>query len=616
MCGIAGAFNFRGPVDRAPVARMVRTLAHRGPDDEHIVEVADGVLAARRLSIVDRENGRQPQLGPDVGVCFNGEIYNHKGLRSEHDALGYAFKTESDTEVLLALTAEVGLARGLERTEGMFAVAAWKPGTLWLARDRVGQKPLYWTRLDDGTVLFASELKGLLVHPAVKRRIDPVALRQYLLFEYVPAPRSIYAGIQKLEAGTALVCDADGERVERWWSPPLPGHGDLRRGLAEERWIEAITTSLRMAVRKRTDTDLPLAILLSGGIDSSAIAALATQECRSELHSFSVAFDEPSFDESGPARSVAEHLGLHHTELRFRSGRLPEVLDALAEGMCEPLADGSLPSMWVLSEGVRAAGHKLAISGDGADEHFGGYPSYFAHRLAAPATVGRSVVSRLARRLPASRGNLGSGYLARRFAAGLDHPWHRRNQIWLGAFLPEELAGLVGAGPDPWDVVDRWASDVASADVADAAMYLDQRLYLGEGVLTKADRATMLHSIELRSPFLDHRLIDIAQNLPTKHKIRGRRTKVLLRQALSGLVPKDIVNRPKKGFGTPLAHWLAGPCKSLLDGLPEALEGIAEPGVVRALLAEHQSGKRDHRRRIWSLLTLARWRASSWGPGA
>ncbi|HJN77331.1 MAG TPA: asparagine synthase (glutamine-hydrolyzing) [Myxococcota bacterium] len=614
MCGIAGAFNFRGPVDRGPVAKMVRVLEHRGPDDEHIVEVAEGALAARRLAIVDRENGRQPLSGGGVWVAFNGEIYNHNPLRSEHAALGFRFDTECDTEVLAALTAEVGLKRGLRRTEGMFAVAAWQPGTLWLARDRLGQKPLYWTRLEDGTVLFASELKGLLVHPGVSRRIDEVALSQYLMFEYVPAPRSIYADIHKLEAGTVLVCTAEGERLERWWDPPLPGHGAQRKGIAEERWVEAITTSLRMAVRKRCDTDLPLAILLSGGIDSSAIAALAVKERKAPLHSFSLVFDEQSFDESGPARAVAEHLCLEHTEVRFRAGRMPEVLDALSAGMCEPLADGSLPSTWVLAEGIRAAGHKLAISGDGADEHFGGYPTYFAHRIAAPASVGSGLLGRVAGRLPASRENLGAGYLARRFTAGLPHALARRNQVWLGAFLPDELEPLLGLQVDPWDTVDRWGRVVQGLDVAEAAMFLDQRLYLGEGVLAKADRATMLHSIELRSPFLDHRLVELAQNLPVRHKIRGRKTKVLLRRALSGLVPDWVVERPKKGFGTPLAHWLAGPCKHLLDDLPESLEGLCDPQTVRRILDEHERGHRDHRRRLWTLLTLSRWRGSPWGP--
>lgn len=615
MCGIAGAFNFRGPIDRGPVPRMVRAIEHRGPDDEHIVELPEGVLGARRLAIVDRENGRQPISGPRATVAFNGEIYNHGSLRSEHSALGFDFTTESDTEVLVALSEEVGLGRGLQRCEGMFAVATYQRGQLTLARDRLGQKPLYWTRLDDGTVLFASEMKGLLVHPLVQRRIDEVALRQYLLFEYVPAPRSMYAGVQKLEPGTALVCTAEGETVERWWDPPLPGHGKLRKGLAEERWVDAVAVSLRFAVRKRVDTDLPVAVLLSGGIDSSAVAALAVQADRAPLKSYSVVFDEPSFDESGPARAVADHLGLEHTELRFSAGRLPEVLDALSAGMCEPLADGSLPSTWVLAEGVRAAGHKIAIGGDGADEHFGGYPTYFAHTLAAKARVGRGLLGRVARRLPANRENLGSGYLARRFSAGLGHPLARRNQIWLGAFLPEELAPLLGREVDPWDIVDRWGRVVEGLDPVDAAMYLDQRLYLGEGVLTKADRATMLHSIELRSPFLDHRLLEIAANIPLQHKVKGRQTKVLLRKALAPLVPDWVVQRPKKGFGTPLALWLAGPCKGLLDALPEGLEGLVDPGGVRRLLEEHQSGHRDHRRRLWTLLTLSRWRASGWGPG-
>ena len=615
MCGIAGVFRFSGPVDREPVRAMVRALEHRGPDDEHIVDVPQGALGTRRLAIVDRPNGRQPLVDASqrATLAFNGEIYNHDPLRREFKSNGLEFTTASDTEVLAALAGEMGLERTLARADGQFGVACVTREGLFLARDRLGQKPLYWTEID-GLVVFGSELKAVLTHPAVRREVDPDALAELLLFEYVPAPRSIYRGVHKLEAGTLLHAGAHGVSIRRYWDPPKPGHAGLRHGLAEEKWVDAITTSLRMAVHKRCDTDLPIALLLSGGIDSSAVAALVTQSGRSNLTSFSVTFQEASFDESGPARQVADHLGLEHVEVPFPAGLLPEVLDGLEAGMCEPLADGSLAATWLLARAVRARGHKIAVSGDGADEHFGGYPTYFAHRIAAPATLGSGLLGRVARRLPASRTNLGTGYLARRFTAGLDHPLARRNQVWLGAFLPSELSAL-GVHGDPWSTVDRWGAEVRDLDPRDAAMWLDQRLYLGEGVLTKADRASMLHSIELRSPFLDHHLVQLAASLPLKHKVRRRETKVLLRKALAPFVPHTIAKRPKKGFGVPLSAWLAGPHRGLLDALPEQVDGLVAPDAVRAVVREHLDGHRDNRRRLWTLICLATWRRGPWGPG-
>ena len=583
MCGIAGIFR-PGGADTAPLGRMVEVLEHRGPDDQHLVQLPEGGLGVARLAIVDRPGGRQPLRSGETWIAMNGEVYNHAVLRKELTAQGLDFATESDTEVLAALNEELGTERGLMRCEGHFGVALVRRGSLTLVRDRLGQKPLYWTQLQDGTLLFGSEVKSLLVHPAVRRQIDPVALEEYLLFEYIPAPRSIYKGIQKLEAGTLLRFDEQGLRVKRWWTPPLPS-GVRRLSLGVERWEKSVHTSLRMAVRKRLDTDLPVAVLLSGGIDSSAVAALAKGEARSELHSFSMGFDEASFDESGPARQVAEHLGLPHTQLRFGPERLPEALDAITSGVCEPLADGSLAATWLLAKGVHEAGFKLAISGDGADEHFGGYPTYMAHRLTAPARWGGRLLKRVAGRLPSNRENLGTGYKARRFTEGLDLPLPRRNQVWLGAFLPRELPELLGRPGTPWDTVDAWGRMV-------------------EGLADPAEQAM----------FLDHRVIELVAEMPTELKVRRRQTKVLLRSAFREALPAKVLARPKKGFGVPLAHWLGGPCKHLLDGLPEALEGLVAGDAVRRIQREHERGHRDHRRRLWTLLVLARWRKGPWGP--
>ncbi|MCB9764114.1 MAG: asparagine synthase (glutamine-hydrolyzing) [Alphaproteobacteria bacterium] len=616
MCGIAGVFRFEAPPDDAPLARALDALAHRGPDDVWTVRLADGAMGTRRLSIVDREGGRQPLRSGQVWVAMNGEIFNHAALRKELTALGVAFRTEADTEVAAALIDRLGVDRALRRLDGQFAIAAYHLGDrrLTLVRDRLGQKPLYWCRRG-ASLRFASELKGLLVWPDQPRDLDPTALRQLLLFEYIPAPRTIYQGIRKLEAGTLLEVDADGVQERRWWTPPLPGAAP--DGLSSGRWPQAIRNSLQVAVKHRVETDLQVAWLLSGGVDSSAVAAIGRRWVEGPPRTFSVVFDEPSFDESGPAAQMAEALEAQHTALRFGPEQLYGALDALQAGLCEPLADGSFPSTWLLCRAVRDEGLKLALSGDGADEHFGGYPTYLAHRAAPLAAPLAGPLGRLARRLPASTANLSRGYLARRFSEGLGLPWARRNQVWLGAFLPEEVDALLG-GPDEavWSEVDRWAQAAAGLrDPAARAMALDQRLYLGEGVLAKVDRASMLCSVEVRSPFLDHRLVELAAAAPVRLHLRGRRTKSLLRDAVADLLPEALRERPKKGFGTPLGPWLQGPCRGIIEDLPNELDGLVPAAPVRRLVDAHVQGERDHRRRLWTLVVLARWRRGPWGPG-
>ncbi|MCB9745335.1 MAG: asparagine synthase (glutamine-hydrolyzing) [Alphaproteobacteria bacterium] len=621
MCGIAGLVRLDGPPPVQALGAMIAALSHRGPDDEHQVLLGEGAslrgaFAVRRLAIVDRPGGRQPLRFGQVTVALNGEIYNHAALRKELAACGLSFRTETDTEVVAALIDEVGVDRALRRLDGMFALAAWHHAQerAWLVRDRLGQKPLYWTRDAQG-LRFASELKGLLVFPGQARVPDPVALEQLLLFEYIPAPRSVYQGIRKLPAGSLLELDAQGQRSRRWWTPPLPGAQPSP--IARERWPSSLQLSLQVAVKQRVSTDLPVAFLLSGGIDSSAVAALARPFLPAPLRSFAVVFDEPSFDESEPARLMAEHLGAEHEALRFSHADLPEALDAIGAGLCEPLADGSLPSTWFLQRAVSRAGFKLALSGDGADEHFGGYPTYLAHRAATLARPGRRLIGRVARRLPASTDNLSTGYKARRFAEGLGLPLARRNQVWLGAFLPEEAARLLGGRSQEavWTEVDAFGAEAGRDPVA-AAMYLDQRLYLGEGVLAKADRASMLHGVELRSPFLDHRLIELAAGAPTRLHLRHGQTKALLREAVAPLLPEALRARPKKGFGTPLGPWLAGPLAGLLEELPRDLADVVELTEIQRYTREHVSGHRDHRRRLWTLLVLARWWRGPWGPGA
>jgi len=520
MCGIAGAFFLRKERSFTPdVETMLKAMDHRGPDSTTVVKMSDGVLGANRLAIVDIERGRNPHWDAteSVAVALNGEVYNNGPLRNELSSRDVKFHGTCDTEVVANLFAR-NPSKALSRLQGMFALAVWeKDGLLRLVRDRIGQKPLYWTVIEN-TLLFASELQGLLVIPEVSREIDQSALSEYLLFEYIPSPRTIYKGIQKLEAGTALTATPSrGSKlgnfeVSRWWEPPIPGLEVDKR--AKSTIESTLWGALDLAVKQRMNCELPIAWMISGGLDSTAVSLLGSQRSIEPIHTFSMGFDEVSFDETRAANTVSELINSKHTNLSFGFSDLESTMDEIISKMGEPLSDSSLPATWLLSKGIRDAGFKVAISGDGADEHLGGYPTYFAHQLAERVSLGKGFIGRIANSLPASTSNLSSGYKARRFSEGLDLPVHRRNQVWLGAFLPNELneMGVLGF---PWEPVDKWEEIASRANsIGQAAMFLDQRLYLADGVLTKMDRASMAHSLEVRSPFLDHKLVELVARLP------------------------------------------------------------------------------------------------------
>ena len=622
MCGIAGLFR-PGGVDLGPLQAMTRSLARRGPDAEEIeiIRDADGHpfagLGVRRLAIVDPEGGRQPVSDPQgLGwwVALNGEIYNHARVRGELDE-GVEPRSSGDTEVVAALLASRRPIPALERLAGMFAIAAvdTRGERLLLARDRMGVKPLYWTRLPDGTVAFASELKGLLTHPELGRRIDPVALQSLLLFEYVPGPRTIYEGIHALPPGTLLEVDRAGIREQRWWTPPVP---QPPRGGSLAKWAQSLYGSLQVATGQRLKADVEVGLLLSGGVDSASVAAIGQARSHGTLRSFSVAIEAPGFDEGAEARLTAAALGTAHQELRFGVEQLEPTLDEIALQLDEPMADSSLVVTWALMNMVREAGLSCVLSGDGADESLAGYPTCRAHQL----VQGMGPLDRLAR--PALRGlvdRMGVGhegvtrdYMARRFLDGLGQPWARRHQIWMGAWLPAEI----GASEAVWAAVDAHGLAAEATDPASRSMYLDQRMYLADGVLVKVDRASMAHGIEVRSPFLDHHLVELCADMPLDMKLRRGRNKVALREAMKGILPPEVAERKKKGFGTPVGPWLKGPLTHLLDGRPEQTEGLLPTDRLRSSIAEHRAGTADHRRRLWSALVLARWRSGPWGPGA
>jgi asparagine synthase (glutamine-hydrolysing) len=609
----------RRPADADVVARMTATLVHRGPDDEGLW--SDGAVAfgVRRLSVIDVAGGHQPlsSEGKRVWVAFNGEIYNHGAVRERLRAAGHRFTTRSDTEVIAHAWDDAGPAC-LDELDGMFAIALWdaREGRLHLVRDRLGIKPLYYAVLPDQLV-FGSELRALLAHPGVSRSLDLRALSRYLLHEYVPAPAAMLQGVQKLPAGRRLEYRDGAVTEHAYWTfafRPEP------RGSVQERAHE-LRRVLDAAVAKELVSDVPLGILLSGGIDSSAVAALAARHVPGRLRTFSMAFDDPSFDESASARLVAEAIGSEHHEMVFDERALLDVAARLPDLLDEPLGDASLLPTAVLTRFARES-VTVALAGDGGDELFAGYPTYQAHRLAAmyarvPRPIRASVIEPLVARLPVSFDNLSLDFRLKRFVIGIDEPPVHRHLGWMGAFTPAAqrelltpavLAELGGFTPFtvPWDLAAAGATDAV-----DQALALDLHGYLGEGVLTKTDRASMAASLEVRVPLLDRRVVELAATMPTRMKLRGLTTKFVLKESLRGLVPDTILRRSKKGFGIPLARWLNGALAPLVDDLlaPDRLRrrGLMRPEVVARLLAEHRAGRRDHRKPLYTLLAFELW---------
>lgn len=609
MCGVAGIARLEG-LDPGPTAALLQAmldrLQHRGPDDEGSVlepQAAPWVaLGSRRLSLLDAPLGQQPRLSPcgRYWLSFNGEIYNHGPLGRELKADGAQLRGHSDTEVLLQLIARIGLEAALPRLQGMFAFALVDrvERRLWLVRDRVGKKPLYWALRPDGALIWGSELRALMADPSLPRAPDRSALQQLLLFEYIPGPQTAVAGVRRLDPGSALRLDADGLQTRRWWSWPMPEAGE---GGDLGRWAKSLRACLDVAVAQRLEADVPCAVLLSGGLDSSAVAALAARR-RPGLHSFTVRVDAPGFDEAAHARETAKTLGTTHHEISLQASDLEPTLAQIAAHMDEPLADSSLVGAWRLFAGLREAGLRCALSGDGADELFGGYPTVLAHQLAPLLGPAAGALQALVARLPVRYDGVSIDFQAKALASGLGLPWARQHQRWMGAWSPEEL----GAGPEVWAAVDAAAAE-APRDRGARALYIDQRLYLPEGVLVKVDRASMAHGVEVRSPFLDASVIALAASIGQGHKVRGREGKRVLRVALEGLLPAATLRRKKKGFGTPIGPWLRGPARGLLQGLPRRLAEWIPEHTLQRVIVEHERGRVDHRRRLWSAIVLAAW---------
>jgi asparagine synthase (glutamine-hydrolysing) len=604
MCGICGVVSANGSVDPERVARMSATLVHRGPDSAG--ELADGqaALAARRLSIIDLETGDQPIANEDgtLHVVQNGEIYNYRELRRELERAGHSFRTHGDTEVLLHLYEQHGTGFA-ERLRGMFAVAIWDAPRrrLVLARDRFGIKPLYY-RAVGGELAFASELRAL-----PRGEIDLDALEAFLAFNSIPAPLTIFREVRKLPAGHVLVWEDGTVRLERFARPaPLPERDDEEAELVEE-----LRSRLRDSVRAHLVSDVPVGVLLSGGVDSALLAALAAEETAEPLRTFSIGFEERSFDELADARRVAERYGTRHHELVLRPDAAL-LLPALAEAFDEPFADSSALPTYLVSE-LAASDVKVALSGEGGDELFGGYYTYAADLLAARvgglARLARPVVERL----PTSTAKASFDYRAKRFVRSAHLPPLERHHGWKEIFSPALRAELTGrrSAFDPVDLLRDRYEETRGADELARLQDVDLGVYLVDDLLVKTDRASMAHSLEARVPYLDTVVTNLALALPARHKVRGLAKKVLLRKAAEPLLPREIVRGKKRGFSIPAAAWLRGELEPFaretlsVDTLRR--QGFFEPTVVQRLLDDHVAGREDRSRQLWGLLAFTLW---------
>jgi asparagine synthase (glutamine-hydrolysing) len=613
MCGIAG---FAGAGSEGSLRSMAQAIRHRGPDGEgfHIDPKGRVHLAHRRLAILDLAGGDQPMWNEDqsVAVVFNGEIYNHLELRAALVARGHTFRSDhSDTEVLVHGYEEWGEELP-SRLNGMFAFAIWDSlrGRLFLARDRFGKKPLYYCS-QPGVFAFASELTALQRHPSVPTDIDRRSLQKLLAYGFVPAPRSLYRGIERLPGGCQLSVDVarpHSAAVKRYWQFEIEPPASMPAN-PERAWGEELRALLSQAVRRRLMSDVPLGVFLSGGIDSSAVLAYAVASMpRGHVHTYSIGFREPSFDESGYARDVAAKLGsIHHEEIlgieRARS-LTPEVLGRLDE----PFADPSLVPTYLLCRFARRD-ITVALGGDGGDELFAGYDPFKALGVARwynamiPAWM-KGGIRRLADWLPVSDDNMSLDFRVKRGLRGASLAPAMWNPAWLGPLEPREVAELLGepvAAEDLYsEAIDAWQSARAT-HVVDRTLEFYTRFYLQDDILAKTDRASMMVSLEVRSPFLDQDVAEFARRIPHEYKFRNGQTKWLLKSALRGVLPDAVIDRKKKGFGIPAAKWLRDWNEA---DFARAGAVVRNPAWVAKRLAEHKSGRCDHRLALWCLLAL------------
>ena len=624
MCGICGIANLKTaqPIDKHVLLKMTQAMTHRGPDEQGLYHDQRVGLGSRRLSIIDLAGGQQPIANENetMWIIFNGEIYNYRQLRTYLQKKGHHFRTKTDTEVILHLYEEFGL-ECVQHLDGIFAFAIWDVSRreVVIVRDRLGIKPIYYTEVE-GQLIFGSEMKVILSHPAVKREIDLISLNEYLSFEYVPSPRTILRHIRRLEPGHSLRYGAQGLYIEQYWNLSL-ARSENRPPVNWRDYAAMLYDTLKSSVDRELVSDVPVGVLLSGGLDSSTVAAFMAELYPGTVNSYSIGFEETSFDESSYARRIARHVGTDHNELILTSKMAADMVPSIPDFLDEPFGDSSLIPTFLLAK-FAGQDMKVVLGGDGGDELFAGYPTLVAHRLIeyyerlVPWSVRSYIAPKVLDWMPVSFNNISFDFRVRRFLAGRGVPLQARHHRWMGSFVDEEKALLLQDWLKPV-LRNTYAQAYAHAQQCDARLPLNQilyndiKMYLEGDILYKVDRASMAASLEVRVPFLNREVVDFAVGLPLELKLHGRTTKYLLKKSMERSLPADIIKRPKKGFNMPVADWLTGELRELvLDMLGETRlnqQDFFRYGYVKHILDEHFAHRQDNRKMLWTLLMFQLW---------
>ena len=629
MCGICGIVALNPGsyhLSKDILERMNGSMIHRGPDEDGYYLDSRVGLGSRRLSIIDLAGGQQPIPNENKSrwIVLNGEIYNYRELRAYLEKHDHLFRTHSDTEVILHLYEEFGMDC-VQHLDGIFAFAIWDStkGDLILARDRMGIKPLYYTILDDGTLVFGSEMRVILAHPGVRRDIDLIALNEYLSYEYVPTPRTIIRNISRLEAGVVARYHRLG--LEKQVYERLSFRQAESRPPVDWRdYASELYATLQGAVRRELVSDVPVGVLLSGGIDSSSLAALMVDIYPGKVESFSIGFENSSFDETRYARRMAESLGTQHNEMILTSQKAVELVEDMPTILDEPFADSSFIPTYLLSWFAHQK-VKVVLGGDGGDELFAGYPTLIAHRLIslyeslAPWALRAYVAPRLLDRLAVSFENISLDFRLRRFLSGRNVSLLARHQRWLGSFVDDEKALLFRDWVKPvlretYYQSYAHALDCDARQALNQVLYNDLKMYLEGDILFKVDRASMANSLEVRVPLLNREVVQFANQLPFNLKLNWLTSKYILKKAMRKKLPAEIIRRPKKGFNMPVAYWLTGDLKALmLDMLSETSireQGFFNYAYIHQLIEDHLSHRKDNRKMLWTLLMFQMWYCS------
>lgn len=632
MCGIAGICQ----VDASPltpeagqwVKAMTDRMSHRGPDGEGQWSKGPVCLGHRRLSIIDLSGGGQPMHSADgqMTVTFNGEIYNYAELKEQLTALGGQFQTSSDTEVILEGYRIWG-PDCLARFDGMFAFALWdnQQRRLFCARDRFGKKPFFYT-VQHGRLYFASELTGIEQLRHLSLTMNPQAVMRYLAYEYVPTPHSVYTEVQSLPPSHMLLLQDGNLSISRYWDMPMPDESDKR---SDSELCEELRFLLSRAVRRRMVSDVPLGVFLSGGIDSSIVAGLMARQSSTAIKTFSIGFSEASYDESRYARIVAKAFATDHHERVLSAEECADTLPGIISRMDVPMADASVAPTWLLS-GVTREKVTVALGGDGADELWAGYEHYIGFKVAqwynaAPSALRKGIIEPFAQLLPSSAGYINPRLAVATFLRAAHAPAWQRVQTMLTAFTPdmqESVLDTAFKAQQPGFLApevlfaptrehyDHWQPQNAATPLA-RAFHVYARQFMLDDILVKVDRCSMLHSLEVRAPFLDKDAAEFAARLPVSRKLHGFKRKWLLKKAFAELLPDEILYRNKRGFQIPVAQWLRGRMRPLMEDLLSEstlkAQGIFNYQAVRALMDEHVSGRADLRKPLWTLLVFQLW---------